>query len=197
MSSTFSRPFLEENDVSGQVVKSIYAENQVNDGQTQRTGQVMALFAAVRTELKTASDPTEDTLPKSFSTSLNPYDLDTCYNKFLQYHHLPLLALQPTIKIFFQYLQQLNSTHLLNTTKITLKTDKTEAHIYLPYELTILPNHYIPFTNDFLDIPLKSQSNSQSIFQSRDTNPHSVPPTKPLELSISTHNVRGYNIDLK
>ena len=83
MSSTFSRPFLEENDVSGQVVKSIYAENQVNDSQTQRTGQAMALFAAVRTELKTASDPTEDTLPKSSSTSLNSYDLDTCYNKFL------------------------------------------------------------------------------------------------------------------
>src|SRR6185436_13655022 len=162
MSSTFSRPFLEENDVSGQVVKSIYAENQVNDSQTQRTGQAMALFAAVRTELKMASNPTEDTQPKSFSTSLNSYDLNTCYNKFLQYYHLPLLPSQPTIKMFFQHLQQTNYTHLLNTSTITLKTDKTEAHIYLLHELTILPDHYISSTNDCLDIPLKSQSNSQT-----------------------------------
>src|SRR6185295_12431137 len=98
--------FLEENDVSGQVVKSIYTENQDNDGQTQRTGQAMALFAAVRTELKTASDSTENTQPKSFLTLLNSYDLDTCYNKFLQYYYLPLLPSQPTIKTFFQYLQQ-------------------------------------------------------------------------------------------
>ena len=48
MSSTFSRPFLEENDVSGQVVKSIYVEGQVYDGQTQRTEQTMVPFAAVR-----------------------------------------------------------------------------------------------------------------------------------------------------
>jgi hypothetical protein len=109
------------------------------------------------------SDPTEDTQPKSLPTSLNSYDLDTCYNKFLQYYQLPLLHLQPTIKTFFQYLQQINSIHLLNSSMITLKADKTEAHIYLPHELTILPNHYIPFTNNFLNIPLKSQPNSQTV----------------------------------
>ena len=65
MSSTVSRPFLEENDVSGQVVKSIYAENQVNDGQTQRTEQAMVLFAAVRAE-HMVSESTEES-----STSLN------------------------------------------------------------------------------------------------------------------------------
>ena len=162
MSSTFSRPFLEENDISRQVVKFIYAENQDNNDQTQCTRQAMALFAAVRTELKTASDPTEDTQPKSFSTSLNSYDLNTCYNKFLQYYYLPLLPSQPTIKTFFQHLQQINYTHLLNTSTIILKTDKTEAHIYLPHELTILPDHYIPSTNNCLDIPLKSQSNFQT-----------------------------------
>ena len=58
MSSTFSGPFLEENDVSGQVDKSIYAKDQVIS-QTQRTEQTLETCAAVRTELKTASDPTE------------------------------------------------------------------------------------------------------------------------------------------
>ena len=93
MSFTVSRPFLEENDVSGQVVKSIYAENQVNDSQTQHTEQAMVLFAAVRAE-HTVSEPTEE-----LSTSLNLissshikeelqdsyyntlYDPDSCYNQ--------------------------------------------------------------------------------------------------------------------
>ena len=66
MSSIEHGPFSEENDVSGRVVKSIYAENQVNDGQTQRTEQAMALFAAVRAE-HTVSESTEES-----STSLNP-----------------------------------------------------------------------------------------------------------------------------
>ena len=65
MFSTFSRPFLEENDVSGWVVKSIYAEDQVNDSQTQCTGQAMVSCAAVQAE-HTVSKSTEES-----STSLN------------------------------------------------------------------------------------------------------------------------------
>ena len=93
MSSIEYGPFPEENDVSGRVVKSIYAENQVNDGQTQCTEQAMALFAAVRAE-HTVSESTEES-----STSLNSiasshiketskepsnnilYDPDSCYNQ--------------------------------------------------------------------------------------------------------------------
>src|SRR5260363_429916 len=85
MSSTFSGPFLEENEVSGQVVKSIYAEDQVYDGQTQRTGQAMVFCAAVKTELEMASA----------STEINPSTSDTissCHTEVpLQYHtHLSL-----------------------------------------------------------------------------------------------------------
>ena len=85
--------FSEENDVSGWVVKSIYVENQVNDSQTQRTEQAMALFAAVRAE-HMVSEPTEelstflDFISSShikeelYDSSYNTlYDLDSCYNQ--------------------------------------------------------------------------------------------------------------------
>src|SRR5260364_14914 len=85
MSSTFSGPFSEENEVSGQVVKSIYMEDQVYDGQIQCTGQAMVFCAAVKTELETASA----------STKINPSTSDTissCHTEVpLQYHtHLSL-----------------------------------------------------------------------------------------------------------
>src|SRR5260363_369580 len=85
MSSTFSGPFLEENEVSEQVVKSIYIEDQVYDGQTQCTGQAMVSCAAVKTELETASA----------STEINPSTSETislCHTEVpLQYHtHLSL-----------------------------------------------------------------------------------------------------------
>src|SRR5260364_200742 len=52
MSSTFNGPFLEENEVSGQVVKSIYVEDQIYDSQIQYTGQAMLSCAAVKLSLK-------------------------------------------------------------------------------------------------------------------------------------------------
>src|SRR5690242_18910191 len=112
MSSTSCGPFLEENDVSGQVVKSIYVKDQDNDGQTKRTWQTMESFAAVRTELKTASDPSEELLSKSLSTSLDSYDLEICYNKYLAYYKLPLLRGPQTINSFKQHLTQNNAKHL-------------------------------------------------------------------------------------
>ena len=93
MFSTVSKLFLEENDISEQVVKSIYVENQVNDGQTQHTEQAIALFAAVRAE-HIVSEPTEElstflNLISSFhikeelqDSSYNTlYDPDSCYNQ--------------------------------------------------------------------------------------------------------------------
>src|SRR5260364_378410 len=60
MFSTYSGPFLKENDVSRRAGKSIYAEDQAYDGQTQHTEQAMVSCAAVRTELKMARVSTED-----------------------------------------------------------------------------------------------------------------------------------------
>ena len=112
MSSTFCGPFLEENDVSGWVVKSIYAKDQNNDGQTKRTWQIIEPFAAVRTELKTASDLSEELPSKSSSTSLDSYDLEICYNKYLAYYKIPLLREPQTINSFKQHLTQNNAKHL-------------------------------------------------------------------------------------
>ena len=84
MSSTVSRPFSEENEVSGQVVKSIYAEDQVYDGQTQCTGQTMVSCAAVRTKLETASA----------STEINPSTSNTissCHAEVPFQYHINLL----------------------------------------------------------------------------------------------------------
>src|SRR5260364_292379 len=85
MSSTFSGPFTEENKVSGQVVKSIYTEDQVYDGQTQCTGQAMVSCAAVRTELETASA----------STEINPSTSNTillCHAEVPLQYHINLLS---------------------------------------------------------------------------------------------------------
>ena len=48
MSSTFCRPFLEENVVSKQVGKSIYMKDQAYDSQTQCTEQTLVSSASVR-----------------------------------------------------------------------------------------------------------------------------------------------------
>src|SRR6185295_3498216 len=103
MSSIEYGPFSEENDVSEWVIKSIYAENQVNDGQTQRTEQAMALFTAVRAE-HTVSESTEESLISLNTISSSHiketskdlfqdtlYDPDSCYNEWLVHRYLPLL----------------------------------------------------------------------------------------------------------
>jgi len=159
MSSTVSRPFLEENDVSGQVVKSIYAENQVNDGQTQRTEQAMVLFAAVRAE-HTVSEPTEEP-----STSLNSipsshikedlqdssynllYDPDSCYNQWLARRELPLLPHPQTLYSFLKYIEQYNFSHLNNFNlafKLSIKLDYSKCYIHIPHKFQPLPDHFLP-----------------------------------------------------
>src|SRR5690242_15366342 len=112
MSSILYGPPLEENDVSGQVDKSIYTENQIYNSQTQRIEQTLKFFVAVRTRLKTASDSTKGISSESLPTPLDSYDLETCYNKFLIYYQLPLLKKPQTINSFFQHLQQNNANYL-------------------------------------------------------------------------------------
>ena len=122
MFSTTSRPFLEENDVSEQVVKSIYAEDQVNDGQTQRTGQIMVSCAAVQAE-HTVSVPTEELSVSLSSTSSshlketqhNPnyytlYDPDASYNKWLSQLNLPLLQHPQTLYSFLKHINNFDFT---------------------------------------------------------------------------------------
>jgi len=114
MSSTSCRPFLEENDISRQAEKPIYAEDQDNDGQTQRTGQTMVSCAAVRTEHKTASASTEhkhtsdtnSSHPSEVQTlqNLNQNTSTTCYNRFLRYYKLPILLPSQTIGSFLRYI---------------------------------------------------------------------------------------------
>ena len=116
MSSIEYGPFPEENDVSGRVAKSIYAENQVNDGQTQCTEQAMALFEAVRAE-HTVSESTEESLISLNTissshikeTSKEPsnnilYDPDSCYNQWLACLKLPLLPHSQTLYSFLKHI---------------------------------------------------------------------------------------------
>src|SRR5689334_8147840 len=119
----------------------------------------MKSFAAVRTKLKMASDPSEELPSKSSLTSSNSYDLEICYNKFLAYYKLPLLRELQTINSFKQHFTQNNAKHLAYYTLITINSDKTEVYIYLPHESEMLPNHYILSIYDSYNIPLKSQTN--------------------------------------
>src|SRR6185437_1283472 len=118
----------------------------------------MEPFAAVRAELQTVSASTEEHPSKLSPTSLDSYDLDTCYNRYLYFYQLPLLKEPQTINSFRQYLIQNNAIHLVHYLLITVNSDKTEAHVYLPSDLDILPNHHIfSMTHDSHDIPLRSK----------------------------------------
>jgi hypothetical protein len=159
MSSTLSGPFLKENDVSRQVGKSIYAENQVYDGQTQRTEQAMELFAAVRAE-HTVIESTEEPF-----TSLNPIasshfketpqdssyntlvDPDSCYNKWLAHLGLPLLPHPQTLYSFLEHIYPYNYTplNLYNfTLAISIKLDYSECLIHLSNDPEPLSDYFIP-----------------------------------------------------
>ena len=82
MSSIDNGPFLEENDVSRQVDKSIYVEELINDGQTQRTEQTLASCTTVRTEY-TASASTEDNYSTSDTISSSPSEVQLSFNTSL------------------------------------------------------------------------------------------------------------------
>src|SRR5689334_21764378 len=110
-----------------------------------------------------ASDPSEELPSKSSSTSLDSYDLKICYNKFLAYYKLPLLREPQTINSFKQHLTQNNAKHLACYQLITVNSNKTEAHVYLPHESDILPNHYVLSIYDSYNIPLNYKQTHLSI----------------------------------
>ena len=203
MSSTSCRPFLEENDISRQAEKPIYAKDQDNDGQTQRTGQTMVSCAAVRTEHKTASASTEhkhtsdtnSSHPSEVQTlqNLNQNTSTTCYNRFLRYYKLPILLPSQTIGSFLRYIhdnypQYYSQQYIKISIYINKTTDYKEAHIYLPDDPTPLSNHSLLRFEDLLlcdKILLKSSPSNPTIL------PQSTNPL--LTLNIATHNVQGYN----
>src|SRR6185295_6162998 len=81
MSFTKSVPFLEENDVSRRAGKPIYAKDQVNDGQTQRTEQTMVSSTTVKTEY-TASTSIEGNSNFSETNTSHPSEIPTSNNIF-------------------------------------------------------------------------------------------------------------------
>ena len=127
MYSTNSRPFSEENDVSRQAVKPIYAEDWVNDGQAQRTGKTTVSFAAVRAELKTMSDLAEIYNPSLNSNSPPNFKDSSCYNIFLTYYNLPTLPINQTL---LNFLQHLKNNLFDKPFKISINTTLTETHVY-------------------------------------------------------------------
>src|SRR5260364_292504 len=128
MSSTFSGPFLEENEVSGQVVKSIYAEDQVYDSQTQCTGQAMVSCAAVKTELETASTSTE--INSSTSDTIS-----SCHTEVpLQYHTHLSLPIQQNSSIYTVEQEIYNEYELLpdeSDNKLNISTIHTNTIILI------------------------------------------------------------------
>ena len=178
MSSTSSGPFLKENDVSRQVGKSIYAENQVYGSQTQCTEQAMALFAAVRAE-HTVSESTEEPLISLNSNSSSHFketskdsnyntllDPNSCYNKWLAIQGLPLLPHPQTLYSFIQHIHPYNYTPL-NLYKfaliVSIKLDYSECYIHLSDKPEPLSDHFNPQRSGYgyyPSIPIPSKYSS-------------------------------------
>ncbi|KAF0534297.1 hypothetical protein F8M41_010037 [Gigaspora margarita] len=208
ISSTYSGPFLKENDISRQADKPIYTEDQVNDSQTQHTEQALVSCAAVRTELTlsnftevqpftlatNASYPAKVKSKQILLISNTTPTQDTCYNRFLQYYKLPTLLLSQTIETFLKYIQN-NYPELYTPQfiKISIYTN----------EPCSLPNHSLLPFEDILycyKILLKSTTSSHSTSSSTlelsqlYTSSHIQ---QNLHLIIATHNVRGFNVASK
>src|SRR5690242_12216807 len=117
----------------------------------------MALFAAVRAE-HTASESTEESFTllnpilsshiKRISKNLSRnilYDLDyyhTCFNRFLLYYQLPLLAHGQTIQTLIQHIDKYNNNKTVSSITFSVNSSYDETHIYLPND-TLLPNHIV------------------------------------------------------
>ena len=129
---TVSKPILEENDVSRQVVKPIYVATQINDSQTQRTEQTFEFGTVVKTE-HTASAYIEDLLVLPIPTSLEPFEALTCYNTFLKFHNMDLLKTDQTIGSFMKYLKEKNSQNQQDS----LSTNNSMKPIYIFFVMII------------------------------------------------------------
>jgi hypothetical protein len=82
LSKKTTEVFDKEDDVSRQVGKPIYVENQSNDSQTQCTEQTMKIFAAVRAKLQTISALVKDKYSFSETTPLhNSENYNTNFKK--------------------------------------------------------------------------------------------------------------------
>ena len=103
-----------ENETSRQMDKPIHVEGQVNDGQTQCTGQTIVPCTAMRAE-HMVIDPVEDNFERSFTTSLISYNLHTCFNKFLHYYNLPLLSHDQTIQILIQHIDKYDNNKTVSS----------------------------------------------------------------------------------
>ena len=98
------------------------------------------------------------------SSLLDLYNPTTCYNKFLSHYKLQLLPSPQTLASFIQFIK-LNYPEFFSEQyiKISIQTkskqNPEEAHIYLPHETSLIPNHsWLSFKNltNFQNIPLKS-----------------------------------------
>ena len=116
-------------------------EGQDNNSQTQCTGQTMVPCTAVRAE-HTVIDPVEDNFERSFTTSLIPYDLHTCFNKFLLYYNLPLLPHGQTIQTLIQHIDKYNNNKTVSSITFSVNSSYNETHIYLPNDI-LLSDHII------------------------------------------------------
>ena len=115
-------------------------KGQVNDGQTQRTGQTMVPSTAVQAELQTVNDSVEDnpTFHVPVSNTLPLAGTNTCYNKFLLLYNLPTIHHYITFGEFLSYLRKHSFKHSFN---ISINYNKTELHIYTDPSDSILPEY--------------------------------------------------------
>ena len=144
----------------------------------------------MRAELETVSESVEDNTLGSITTSLNSFDPNICYNLFLHKYNIPLLHHSQTLYTFIQYLQHHNFTKPF---KVSINPTYTETHVYTNYNDILLSNHILLTHHQYstyYQLPLKSFSNCS-------TNNSLSKPTNQLSLSLCTHNVRGFNEDLK
>jgi endonuclease/exonuclease/phosphatase family metal-dependent hydrolase len=183
MSSTLSGPFLEENDVCRRAVKPPHAEVQVHDGQTQRTEQAMLTFATVRAGYTASAFAEENHHFLDYNTS-SPSKKLTCFNKFLINNQLPTLSPNQTLQTFLTHLYK-NSFY--KSFKISYNNTNSETHVYENTKLDILPNHT-------LLLPQQYHKYYNSPIKSEITTTHDTPSNiHDLNLTIATHNVRGFN----
>jgi ribonuclease HI/endonuclease/exonuclease/phosphatase family metal-dependent hydrolase len=202
-----SKAFDKENDVRRRVVKPMNAKDQVNDGQTQRTEQTMVSSAAVRTGHTASDSPEENKHILGINKSIFPrIPLILCYNKFLEFHNLPLISLNnPTLYSFLLHIIKYSSDLKF---KISVDIQQTETHIYNNIEDPILPQHKIILPSDYYTyyhLPIRSNNlhthinNNLFLENNISSSPSPTPPyqshnnSNTLTLNIATHNVQGYN----
>ena len=141
----------------------------------------------------------ETTIAKQYYDNIQP---NTCYNKFLFYNHLPPLTHPQTIISFLRHIDSFgySPNNCYNyTLTISIKNDHSEAHVYLPFEAKLLPNHFIlPIQAiwHYPNIQLKSNSPTPTfsipaplVSISSNLSQPNISNNSSLNLTICTHNV--------